>query len=178
MLAAADSQAARVDWKLPSRVATVTNAPTFTADRGYTFNGSTQHMDTQIAPNAGANYVHTAAMCGVYERSNVAAGTYAMGARNSSVNQMVLDPRAVGDSINAGFNAAAAGYVSAVEMVRAFAADEETQIAAMAAFIQNNAAMHRALQRLDFGAFADLYNGPASRRHDYAGKLADAYRRG
>jgi hypothetical protein len=44
--AAADSQAATADWKVPSRIATLTNAPTFTIDRGYLTNGTNSIVDT------------------------------------------------------------------------------------------------------------------------------------
>lgn len=74
-----------------------------------------------------------------------------------------------------GFNAQSCGYMTAVDMVRAFAIDEENQLAAMGAFILNNAACHRALQRRDWPAFAEIYNGKGFREHGYHLKLASAY---
>lgn len=74
-----------------------------------------------------------------------------------------------------GFNAHACGYIDAVSMVRAFAAGEENQIAAMAAFILNNKTLYAALKRLDFDTAAECYNGAAYRKNDYAGKLHTAY---
>lgn len=76
-----------------------------------------------------------------------------------------------------GFNAQSAGYNSSVEMVTAFAADEQNQLAALGAFILNNKALHRALQHLDWAGFAAGYNGGGFRRNAYDTKLADAYRR-
>lgn len=77
-----------------------------------------------------------------------------------------------------GFNSQACGYLNAVAMVRAFAADAENQIAAMGAFIMNNASLHRALQRRDWALVAELYNGAAYRKNNYDAKLAAAYRTG
>lgn len=75
-----------------------------------------------------------------------------------------------------GFNANAAGYMNAVDMVMAFAADEENQIAAMAAFILNNSSIHKALARHDWETVAELYNGAAYRKHNYHGRLKSAYK--
>jgi hypothetical protein len=51
LFAAADSQAACLNWKAPaSNVAVPTNTPTFTADRGYAGNGTTSYVDTTFAP--------------------------------------------------------------------------------------------------------------------------------
>lgn len=57
------------------RLATVTAAPTFTTDRGYDFNGSTQCINTGFIPST-----HKVALTGTsyrlasYERTNLAAG--------------------------------------------------------------------------------------------------------
>jgi hypothetical protein len=47
MLAAHDAQAARLNWKAPASFAlTAVNSPTFTADCGYTGNGTTSYLTT------------------------------------------------------------------------------------------------------------------------------------
>ncbi len=47
VLAAGDSQAAGINWKTPGAFTlSAVNAPAFTADRGYTMNGTTQYLDT------------------------------------------------------------------------------------------------------------------------------------
>lgn len=51
VMAAADSQAAGLNWMSTSFPLTPVNAPTFTADRGYTFNGTTQECTTGFAPS-------------------------------------------------------------------------------------------------------------------------------
>lgn len=52
--AAADSQAALVDWILPSRIATLVNAPSFVADRGFTGNGTDQSITTNYTAGSGS----------------------------------------------------------------------------------------------------------------------------
>jgi hypothetical protein len=52
VLAAADNQAARLNWINPSTfMALPVNAPTFTTDRGYTGDGSSSRLRTQYTPS-------------------------------------------------------------------------------------------------------------------------------
>jgi hypothetical protein len=74
-----------------------------------------------------------------------------------------------------GFNYRSAGFGSAVELVKAFADSAVNQVTGMAAFILNNAALHHALIRRDWSAFAESYNGRAYRRNGYDKKMALAY---
>lgn len=53
---AADQQAARVDWIDPTRVASAVNSPTFTADVGFSTNGSDSEIDTLFNPGDGGTY--------------------------------------------------------------------------------------------------------------------------
>ncbi len=53
VLAAANSNAALLNWVSTSFNLTATNSPTFTADRGYTFDGSTNYLATGINFTAG-----------------------------------------------------------------------------------------------------------------------------
>jgi len=75
MFAAADSQAALINWKSPgSFTATAANSPTFTADRGFTGNGSA-YLDTGYAPNTEAiNLSLNSASLGGYTRNNRTSG--------------------------------------------------------------------------------------------------------
>lgn len=74
-----------------------------------------------------------------------------------------------------GFNFKAAGYSSAVAMVKAFAESEENQLAGMISFIKANTGMFTALVKHDWATFARLYNGPAYKRNNYDTKMAKAY---
>jgi hypothetical protein len=76
------------------RLASAVAAPTFTADAGYAFNGTTQYLDTGFIASS-----HAVAMTGtnqriaVYERTNVSAGTIAAGALTGSNSNMTITPR-------------------------------------------------------------------------------------
>lgn len=70
VLAAADSQAALLDWKDLSDGAEV-SAPTFETDRGYTSDGSTSYINSQFNPSTDAvKYIQNNASYGVYGRDN------------------------------------------------------------------------------------------------------------
>ena len=57
LLAAHDSQAARLNWKSPGAFTlSPFNAPTFLADRGYTGDGVTAYIDTGYNPGDGGNH--------------------------------------------------------------------------------------------------------------------------
>lgn len=76
------------------RLATAVNSPTFTIDRGYAFNGTTQYINTGFAPNT-----HKVAMTGsnarlaIYERTNVLADNYAAGSYNGVPQGLLITPR-------------------------------------------------------------------------------------
>lgn len=75
------------------RLATEVNSPTFTTDRGYAFNGTTQYIDTGfIASTHGTNWTGTNQRGGVYEITNVtssgtSAGTLDGGSRLTLCNR-------------------------------------------------------------------------------------------
>lgn len=74
-----------------------------------------------------------------------------------------------------GFNYAPFGYASATDMVQSFAVSEDNQLVAMGRFIRANEAMHRALIRRDWKAFAYAYNGSGYRVNRYDERLAAAF---
>lgn len=76
-----------------------------------------------------------------------------------------------------GFNYAACGFGSALEMVTSFAESEANQLNGMFRFIKSNPALYAAIQRADWAAFASAYNGPGYKDNKYDTKLAAAYQR-
>lgn len=74
-----------------------------------------------------------------------------------------------------GFNHVPFGYQTAEAMVRAFSDSEAEQLAGMARFIRANPAMHAALRKLDWAAFAFRYNGSGYRKNRYDERLAAAF---
>jgi hypothetical protein len=75
ILAAEDSQAARVNLKTPAKVATAVNSPTFTADRGYAGDGATSYIDLGEVYNvAGNSFALDSATIGVWNNTSVSVG--------------------------------------------------------------------------------------------------------
>lgn len=93
MLCAENAAQALVSLK-QRRTATVTSAPTFTADAGYAFDGAANYINTGFVPAS-----HAVALTGtnqrlaVYERTNVTANTDAAGCQTTSSVRMELRPR-------------------------------------------------------------------------------------
>lgn len=79
VMAGHDSQAARLDWKAPAtsgRMLTPVNSPTFTADQGYTGNGSNMYLNSNYTPSTdGSSMVQNSAAFGVWVRDVGTAGT-------------------------------------------------------------------------------------------------------
>jgi hypothetical protein len=74
-----------------------------------------------------------------------------------------------------GANFAAAGYVSVQAFVLALTRTEAAHLCAFASFVSAHQAMHAALKKHDWAAFAKAYNGPGYKANDYDGKLRKAY---
>lgn len=73
-----------------------------------------------------------------------------------------------------GFNFKTAGYTSTDKFVAGMVKDENTQLLAMASFIQANG-LAAALQRNNWVSFARGYNGPDFKRNEYDTRLAAAH---
>lgn len=73
ILALSTSANARVDFKAPSRVATVTGSPTFTAYRGFSGTGATNELvDTTFVPSTmGVTYLQDSAHIAFYVSNNI-----------------------------------------------------------------------------------------------------------
>lgn len=85
--AAHDEQAARVNAVNPAQVASVGVAPTFTTDRGYTGNGTTQYLNTGWnASTAGGKFTQNDCSMGVWCGTDVtASGQYDLGNSNATI---------------------------------------------------------------------------------------------
>lgn len=114
--AAADSQAARQNWKQDLYNLTAIASPAFVADRGYTSDGVSSYLQTGFIPSsAGGAFTQNSAHLCVYSRSaGINAGT-AIGARTASTtNQSLLIPRASTNAATGRLTQAAngAGFVN------------------------------------------------------------------
>ena len=67
------------------------------------------------------------------------------------------------------------GFASASDWLAAMQRSEVDHLTALCRFIQQDAAMHKALQGRKWADFARRYNGPAYKENDYDTKLAKAY---
>lgn len=76
VLAAADSQAARLNWIADQYNLTEVNSPTFAADQGYTGNGTTSYLETGFNPTTAASpkFVQNDASMFIWSRTDLANG--------------------------------------------------------------------------------------------------------
>lgn len=76
VLAAHDAQAARLNWKAATFELTLTNAPTFTTDRGYAGDGATSYLDTTFNPaTAGGVFANNDNHFAAWVQTDVASNT-------------------------------------------------------------------------------------------------------
>jgi hypothetical protein len=77
LMAAADAQAATINWKSPAAYALIgVNSPSFIADRGYTGNGTSSRLRTQYTPSVnGVNFAQNNASGWVWLGTNPSSGT-------------------------------------------------------------------------------------------------------
>ena len=76
------------------RLATAVNSPTFTADRGYAFNGSSQYIDTGFIPGTHALVMSTSSVhAEVYELTNVSSSGASFGANSGAGRAIGINAR-------------------------------------------------------------------------------------
>lgn len=71
VLASHDVQAAKLNWVGAMQDLTAVNAPVFQVDRGFTGDGASSYLDTNVAANALEKFAVTDAAIGVYVRTTV-----------------------------------------------------------------------------------------------------------
>lgn len=93
LFAAHNSQAALLNWVSTSHNATAVNSPAFTADYGFTGNGSNAYIDANFNPSTvvGANFVRNSAHISVRVNDRVVNYNYAVGSDNNRYNILVAD---------------------------------------------------------------------------------------
>lgn len=122
-LLAAESATQALTSLKQRRLATATAAPTFTTDRGYAFNGTSQYIDTGFIANS-----HKVAMTGsdmrisAYERTNLNSVGYTAGSFTASTSNLRLRSRngsnAEGNLNSSALTAANANSVAMVSWSR------------------------------------------------------------
>ena len=76
------------------RLATTVNTPTFTADRDYVFDGSTNYINAGFIPGThGVNYTGANQRIATYQRANASASGVSAGARVGTASSISINPR-------------------------------------------------------------------------------------
>jgi hypothetical protein len=98
VLAAADSQAAKLNWIANQYNLTEVNAPTFTADRGFAGDGSTSYLSTGFQPStaAAAKMTLDNAHLSVWSRTDSAANVTDIGVSGGTAGTRIDSRRADG----------------------------------------------------------------------------------
>lgn len=103
------------DLKDPTRTATATNSPTFTATEGFAGNGSTSYVDTNYNPSTDAtNYAQNSASMGAWVRTRPTSPSGVLGQRTAGagtpLSEIYYDATASLDFL--GINAGTASYMN------------------------------------------------------------------
>lgn len=111
MLAAADGQAALVNWRNPGTYnGTAVNSPTFTADMGYTGNGSSAKISTGFNPSSAVapQFVQNSATLFVWNISDIAEDKDQLGSDGAfAAGASYFVSRSSGGSMFSALNSAA-----------------------------------------------------------------------
>ncbi len=136
------------------RLATLPVAPTFTTDRGYAFNGTTQYINTGFIPSTHAVAMATTDVrAAVYERTNVTANTYAVGTADTSSRRILLRPRNSGNGLVEANTSGASTYtLPAANSQGLFAGSRNGVVAASVLAYKNGEVMTRTTDATGFGA--------------------------
>lgn len=111
VMAAADAQAASLNWVSTSYSLTAVSSPTFTADRGYAGDGVSSYLRTGFVPStAGGQFVLNSAHLGAWSRTDSQSNGALIGARASfsSKNSSII-PRDASNLSYVAVNFAGAG---------------------------------------------------------------------
>lgn len=102
---------------------TEVNSPTWTANQGYTGNGSTSYLNSNFAPSVdGVNYTRDLACYGTYSRSNVQSTGSNMGLSGASSMQSITFERFTDDNFYVSINGTGQGNVANTDSRGLFAA--------------------------------------------------------
>ncbi len=103
VMAGADSQAAKLNWKAPSsHTLTAVNSPSFTANRGYTGNGTSSYLETGAAFASLPCFLQDSSHLGCWILNNVQSAQAAIGHESSSLIR--LNPRGTTDLFSSTLN--------------------------------------------------------------------------
>lgn len=116
VFASHDSQASLLNWVAVNNCVAV-NSPTFTTDRGYTGDGTTSYLNTQINPTTypSPKFVQDNAHLGVWVNSDIVSGTMVdVGITNSNLNSHANASNVFNGPANSGTYSQSGGATTAV----------------------------------------------------------------
>lgn len=132
--AAHHEQAGRVDWKLPSRVASRTETLTFTADRGFAGDGVSGKLDTGFNPAAGTPVSSLDSACmAIWQNGTANIAGYVNWTKESG-NQSLLTPVGASTSVYWALNRPASTNTSTFPNLQGFFAANRSAAAAEEAY--------------------------------------------
>lgn len=98
LMAAADAQAARRNWKADLFNLTAFSSPTFAIDRGYTGDNAAAYLGTGLNPTIVGGYSQNSASAGVYSRTAAALDNISKADLGSASGGFIrISPRVTGD---------------------------------------------------------------------------------
>lgn len=95
------------------RLATTVNSPTFTADRGYVFDGATNYINTNFIPSThGVQLTGTDQRISIYERTDLDAAAYSAGVFVGATSRIDITTRG-GTSLTGRLNSGGGNFTNA-----------------------------------------------------------------
>jgi hypothetical protein len=116
LLAATDSQAARLNWINPAAAATAVNSPTFTTNRGYAGDGVTSYLIG--AAIDGANFAQDSAAIFAWSLTDAATTTGIVG--NDGFLNASIRPRTISNNLDSRLNNTTTSSVAVVDSLGLF----------------------------------------------------------
>ncbi len=111
-----NATAVLIDWKTPTRVASLVSSPSFQTDRGYTGNGTNSCINTNFNQSAGSNFAQFNAMFGVWTTSSATGSGSEFGTNGNRVLTRNASDKVVFNSGNSGSSNTSTNSVSAAGM--------------------------------------------------------------
>jgi hypothetical protein len=142
------------------RLGVAVNSPTFTADLGYAFDGSTNYIDTGFifSTHGVAAAANNNRIAG-YERTNVSANSYLAGTSSGTNRIVTLRPRTTGTTSVIANNSATANFTLPASDSRGYlAGSRNTSDATGIVAYKNGAAITRTADPSGYGASLPSHN--------------------
>lgn len=140
-----DSDFATLNWKAPSsHQVTKVNSPTFTADGGFTGNGSSSYLNTNYNPEtSGTNYTLNDASISVWSNTFV-LNNFITGVESSAFNCIRMSSTSANQRINMGGSAAFTPRVNLSDSSKKLRQLNRTSSTNATAFIDTTSTTHTA----------------------------------